>query len=93
MFFSFIKIQTDYFHIWPNYNEIINIFLNKANYLVRLEKEENFKDRKENLDELISFASTIPNVSEFLEKISLTQSTDIPVGEDAGNLREAELCK
>lgn len=57
--------------------ELINLFLNITNYFNYLEKNfSNFKERIENIEELIHFASNFNNLEEFLERIALIQPHD-----------------
>lgn len=59
--------------------ELINFFIENANYIEFLEKEyKNARERIENVNEFITFASTFKELPEFLERISLLQSTDSP---------------
>ncbi len=72
-----------------NILELINFFIENANYIEFLEKEyKNARERTENVNEFIVFASTFSSgggsasggkdLEEFLERISLLQSTDSP---------------
>ncbi|TSC82516.1 MAG: DNA helicase II / ATP-dependent DNA helicase PcrA [Parcubacteria group bacterium Gr01-1014_19] len=62
-----------------NQLELINFFMENANYVDYLQKEyKNFSERLENINELISFASQFKTLGEFLEKVSLLQSADAP---------------
>ena len=57
---------------------LIGKFLDAADYRAYLEKKfPNAQDRNENIQELISFAGTFPSLEEFLERVSLLQSTDV----------------
>lgn len=59
--------------------ETINFFLAKGNYLAELEKNFiNAEERKENINELIVFASEFPTLEAFVERVSLLQATDLP---------------
>lgn len=59
--------------------ELINFFIENANYIEYLEKEyKNYHERIENVNEFISFAGNFTNLDEFLERISLMQSSDAP---------------
>ncbi|MEK9186352.1 MAG: UvrD-helicase domain-containing protein [Patescibacteria group bacterium] len=59
--------------------ELINFFLTETRYFDFLEKNfPNSKERIENINELIVFASGFENLSEFLERVSLLQSADRP---------------
>ncbi|OGY64009.1 MAG: hypothetical protein A3B92_04230 [Candidatus Harrisonbacteria bacterium RIFCSPHIGHO2_02_FULL_42_16] len=59
--------------------ELINFFLENTNYLEYLEKKfKNPEDRRENIKELINFASTFTDAQEFLERVSLMSSLDGP---------------
>ncbi len=59
--------------------ELINFFIENANYLEYLEKEyKNYHERIENVNEFINFAGNFTNLDEFLERISLMQSSDAP---------------
>lgn len=60
-----------------NPKELINLFLKNTNYLNYLEKNfTNFKERLENIYELIHFASEFNHLGDFLEKIALVQPQD-----------------
>lgn len=62
-----------------NILELINFFIENANYIEYLEKEyKNYHERIENVNELISFAGNFKSLDEFLERVSLMQSTDAP---------------
>jgi DNA helicase-2/ATP-dependent DNA helicase PcrA len=59
--------------------EIIAAFLAATGYLERLDQKfENASERRENIEELISFAAEFPTAADFLERVSLLQSTDAP---------------
>ncbi len=62
--------------------ELISWFLNNADYFDYLEKNyKNYQERKENINELIVFASGFENLGEFLERVSLLQSADQPANQ------------
>ena len=64
--------------------ELINFFLNNTDYFNYLDKNfKNPRERRENINELIAFAAEFKELPEFLERVSLLQSTDQP----KGNLR------
>ena len=57
--------------------ELIDFFLEVTNYLNQLKKEYlNYEERFENIQELIHFASSFDDLSDFLERVSLFQSAD-----------------
>lgn len=59
--------------------QLINFFLENGNYFEFLEKKfKNARERIENINELIVFASEFKDLSEFLERVSLLQSADSP---------------
>lgn len=59
--------------------ELINYFLVNADYFEYLEKNyRNHLERVENINELITFAGGFKSLDEFLERVSLLQSTDAP---------------
>src|SRR3989338_779655 len=59
--------------------ELINFFLENSNYFEYLDKHhKNSKERQENVNELISFASEFKDLGGFLERVSLLQSADSP---------------
>ena len=59
--------------------ELINFFLKNSHYFEYLDKHhKNSKERQENVNELINFASGFKNLGEFLERVSLLQSADSP---------------
>jgi DNA helicase II / ATP-dependent DNA helicase PcrA len=61
--------------------KLINIFLEAADYFEYLKRNfGNYDERKENISELIHFASSFPDLSSFLEQAALIQSTDNPEG-------------
>ncbi|MEK7192022.1 MAG: 3'-5' exonuclease, partial [Patescibacteria group bacterium] len=60
-----------------NILELISFFLENTNYFDYLDsKFNNVRERIENINELIQFAGTFNNLGEFLERVSLLQSTD-----------------
>ncbi|MDI6717712.1 MAG: UvrD-helicase domain-containing protein [Patescibacteria group bacterium] len=64
--------------------ELIGYFLQTADYFDYLNKNHtNGIERIENVKELIEFAATFENLSEFIERISLLQSTDNVKRKDA----------
>lgn len=59
--------------------QLINFFLENGNYFEFLDKKfKNSRERVENINELIVFASEFKDLSEFLERVSLLQSADSP---------------
>src|SRR3989344_7656199 len=57
--------------------ELINFFLENTDYIEYLEKHfKNPDERRENIKELINFASTFKNAQEFLEQVALVSSLD-----------------
>lgn len=59
--------------------ELINVFLSASRYFDRLEQKfGNAQERRENINELIAFAGQFNNLGEFLERVSLFQSSDAP---------------
>ncbi len=57
--------------------ELIKFFLENTDYFEYLEKHfKNPEERRENIKELINFASTFKNAQEFLEQASLVSSLD-----------------
>ncbi|MEK7590336.1 MAG: UvrD-helicase domain-containing protein [Patescibacteria group bacterium] len=59
--------------------QLINFFLENGNYFEFLDKKfKNSRERVENINELIVFASEFKDLSEFLERVSLLQSVDSP---------------
>ncbi len=57
--------------------ELINFFLENTDYIEYLEKHfKNPDERRENIKELINFASTFTNAQEFLEQVALVSSLD-----------------
>ncbi|MDO8430022.1 MAG: UvrD-helicase domain-containing protein [bacterium] len=57
--------------------ELINFFLENTNYLEYLEKHfKNPEERRENIRELINFASSFKDAHEFLEQVALVSSLD-----------------
>lgn len=66
--------------------ELINFFIANADYFEYLEKNfKNYSERLENINELIAFASEFNDLGEFLERVSLLQSTDKPT--DRSNVK------
>ncbi|MDD5547938.1 MAG: UvrD-helicase domain-containing protein [Candidatus Pacebacteria bacterium] len=60
-----------------NLTELINFFMENTNYLEFLENNfRNYKDRLENIQELINFAANYKDPHEFLESVSLLSSSD-----------------
>ncbi len=58
--------------------ELINFFLANSRYFDYLkQKFKNAEERRENINELIVFASEFTDLGEFLERVSLLQSTDL----------------
>ena len=61
--------------------EFLGFFLKETNYLAYLKVDfKNFEDRLENIEELLKYAANFTSLPEFLEKITLLQSTDQPKG-------------
>ena len=57
--------------------ELINFFLENTDYLEYLESHfKNPEERRENIKELINFASNFKNAQEFLEQVALVSSLD-----------------
>lgn len=57
--------------------EMIDFFLEVTNYSNQLKKEFlNYEERFQNIQELVHFASSFDNLSDFLERVSLFQSAD-----------------
>lgn len=57
--------------------EMIDFFLEATNYFTQLKKEFlNYEERFQNIQELVHFASSFDNLSDFLERVSLFQSAD-----------------
>lgn len=57
--------------------EMLQAIVRTTNYFDYLEKNfVNFRERRENIAELLRFAGTFENLTEFLEQVSLLQSTD-----------------
>jgi DNA helicase-2/ATP-dependent DNA helicase PcrA len=57
--------------------KLINLFLKNTNYLNYIERNFlNFKERFENIEELMRLASLFNNLKDFLEKIALSQPHD-----------------
>lgn len=70
------KLETD---MPKTPTDIFKAFLSAFEYIEYLEKNYlNSIERQENLAQLIHFASEFENASDFLEKVSLLQSTDTP---------------
>lgn len=62
-------------------SQILDTFLAESAYAAHLEEEfDNAEDRIENVIELRKFAATFDNVTDFLEHVSLVQSTDTRSG-------------
>jgi len=62
--------------------QLISFFLENGNYFEFLDKKfKNSRERVENINELIVFASGFKNLSEFLERVSLLQSSDQPANQ------------
>jgi len=58
-------------------SELISFILEITGYSNQLKKNyDNFREREENINELIYYASEFNNLQDFLEKISLFQSSD-----------------
>jgi len=58
--------------------ELINFFITNSGYFDYLgQKFKNAEERIENINELIAFAGAFGDLGEFLERVSLLQSTDI----------------
>lgn len=77
-------------------SELIGFILEEGDYLNRLKKNyDNFRERTENVNELIYYSSEFRDLSEFLEKISLFQSSDAVRKEmnSAVNLMTIHLAK
>jgi len=67
--------------------ELIGAFLKATDYFKILEKNHlNFNERRENIAELLVFAAQFQDLSEFLEKVSLVQSTDQDVKRETWNV-------
>jgi len=63
--------------------DIIKLFVEGGGYMQFLsEKFDNVQERVENIMELIAFSAQFDNLEEFLERISLLESTDRPSGGD-----------
>jgi DNA helicase-2/ATP-dependent DNA helicase PcrA len=66
--------------------ELIGFFINTTDYQRYItEKFENAEERLENVRELLNFAGTFENTSEFLEHIALLQDADSPARRTRGN--------
>lgn len=80
-----------------NILELINFFIENANYMEYLEKEyKNYHERIENVNEFITFAGSFSSgknsLDEFLERISLMQTSDAPSSRlTTNNLRLATV--
>ena len=65
--------------------ELINLFIEAANYRALLEKDfNNPEERNENITELIHFAAGFTSLEEFLERAALLGSADSPSGQLSG---------
>ena len=65
--------------------EVIGAFLKTTDYFSGLQKNfVNFNERRENIAEIIAFATQFKDLGDFLEKVSLVQSTDQSVKFEAG---------
>jgi len=63
--------------------ELIGYILKETDYLAYLKVDfKNAEERMENISELISYAGNFTVLGEFIERISLLQSTDQPRGEE-----------
>ena len=72
--------------------ELISFFMRTANYKEYLEQKfNNPAERMENIAELINFASQFSTLQEFLERILLLQSSDVPSEKRTGVGRAARL--
>ncbi len=61
--------------------ELLGFVLKETNYLVSLKTEfKNFEERLENIEELLKYAANFNSLPDFIERISLLQSTDQPKG-------------
>ena len=62
-----------------NILELIGFFIKTTDYPTHLaEKSDNSEERLENVSELLKFAGTFENASDFLERITLLQDADRP---------------
>ena len=67
---------------------LINRFLEAADYKNHLkDKFDNYEDRLENINELVSFASNFASLEEFVERLSLLQATDALGKTGSGGLK------
>ncbi|HCX44987.1 TPA: hypothetical protein DGT35_00025, partial [Patescibacteria group bacterium] len=76
--------------------QLIDSFLNNSNYINYLESHyKNYKDRIENVQELVNFASSFEGqgLAAFLEAVSLVQSQDKPEGMNGVKLMTIHLSK
>jgi len=76
--------------------QLIDSFLNNSNYINYLESHyKNYKDRIENVQELVNFASSFEGqgLAAFLEAVSLVQSQDKPDGINGVKLMTIHLSK
>ncbi len=66
--------------------ELIGFFMKTTDYPTYLsDKFENVEDRLENVKELLGFAGTFADSSEFLERVTLLQDADRPAKNISGN--------
>lgn len=69
----------------PTPAQAMDVFLREANYADHLEDNfDNAEDRLANVNELRMFANTFATIGEFLEHVSLVQSTDTRSGGNSG---------
>ncbi len=75
---GFIRLKSDLENLTDKDPlKVIEVFLKSTNYFEYLNKNfTNPDERKENIAELITFASSFPSLEEFLERATLLQSTD-----------------
>ncbi|MDD5099144.1 MAG: UvrD-helicase domain-containing protein, partial [Candidatus Colwellbacteria bacterium] len=74
--------------------ELIGYILKETDYIASLKTDfKNAEERIENVSELISYAESFNSLSEFLERVSLLQSTDQPKGEGAVRLMTIHMAK
>ena len=76
--------------------QLIDSFLNNSNYISYLESHyKNYKERIENIQELVNFASSFESqgLAAFLEAVSLVQSQDQPEGMGGVKLMTIHLSK
>lgn len=74
--------------------EMLRVFIKTADYFGYLEKNfVNFRERRENVAELMRFAGTFETLPEFLERVSLLQSTDEAPREHAVHMMTIHLAK